>query len=123
MAGKTIGEVPGRPGVVWRGVLEGIQADQDFLRLMFDLQRTASHQLHCHFVIRYNGFLLAPKLAPLTMLKAFTLFLDHEKVMPRSLGILHSLPMICFTFFTFVIHRCARLTSQFFHPGYPFTST
>lgn len=49
VAGKAIGEVPGHPGVIWRGVLEGIQSDQDVLRLMFDLQRTASHQLHCHF--------------------------------------------------------------------------
>ena len=36
-------------GILWRAVLEGIQSDQDFLRLMLSLSRTASHQLHCHF--------------------------------------------------------------------------
>lgn len=32
---------------MWRGVLEGVTCDQDFLRLMFDLTRTASHQHIC----------------------------------------------------------------------------
>lgn len=65
------------------------------------------------FAIQYNGFLLALKLAPLTMLKAFTQFLDHEKVMPRSLGIVY---IRCEYFSPCVIWDvCVR--PQFFHPG------
>ena len=38
---------PNEDGIVWRGIMEGIQADQDFLRLMLHLTRTASHQHFC----------------------------------------------------------------------------
>ena len=38
---------PNEDGILWRGVMEGIQADQDFLRLMLHLNRTASHQHFC----------------------------------------------------------------------------
>lgn len=48
VAGTAIGTIPGGAGL-WRGVLEGIQSDQDFLRCMFSLQRFASKQLHCHY--------------------------------------------------------------------------
>ena len=43
MAGKPIG-----PGGSWRGVLDGITCDQDFLRLMFQLTRGPNTQLCCH---------------------------------------------------------------------------
>ena len=48
VAGTAIGTIPGGAGL-WRGVLEGIQSDQDYLRCMFTLQRFASKQLHCHY--------------------------------------------------------------------------
>ena len=79
MAGKTIGEVPGRPGVVWRGVLEGIQADQDFLRVMFDLQRTASHQLHCHFCDSIQWVSTRSEIGPLNNVESlYTVFGPRE---------------------------------------------
>ena len=42
-AGKPIG-----PGGRWRGVLEGITCDQDYLRLVFNLTRGPNTQLCCH---------------------------------------------------------------------------
>lgn len=44
---KVAGQPIGAPG--WRGVLEGIQSDLDYLRLLFGLNRTASHQCFCHY--------------------------------------------------------------------------
>ena len=43
-----IGETPEGDGC-WKGVLEGIQSDQDFLRLMFSLRRGPNTQLCCHY--------------------------------------------------------------------------
>jgi len=36
-------------GPVWKAVLEGISCDQDYLRIMFDLQRGPNQQLRCPF--------------------------------------------------------------------------
>ena len=47
LAGKPIGEIPG--GGCWKAVLEGIQSDQDYLRLMFNLKRGPNTQLICHY--------------------------------------------------------------------------
>lgn len=44
---RLAGQPIGAPG--WRGVLEGIQSDLDYLRLLFGLNRTASHQCFCHY--------------------------------------------------------------------------
>ena len=48
LAGTLIGEIPEGNGG-WKGVLEGIQSDQDFLRLMFNLRRGPNTQLCCHY--------------------------------------------------------------------------
>lgn len=48
LAGTPIG-VTGDGDQLWRGVLEGITCDQDYLRLMFDLRRGPASQLCCHF--------------------------------------------------------------------------
>lgn len=45
VAGKSF--LPGGP--VWKAVLEGISCDQDYLRIMFDLQRGPNQQLCCPF--------------------------------------------------------------------------
>ena len=44
---KVAGQPIGALG--WRAVLEGIQSDLDYLRLLFGLNRTASHQNFCHY--------------------------------------------------------------------------
>ena len=36
-------------GMQWRGILEGIQSDQDYLRVMFDLQVGPNRQRMCHY--------------------------------------------------------------------------
>ena len=116
MAGKTIGgEVPGRPGVVWRGVLEGIQSDQDFLRLMFDLQRTASHQLHCHFCDSTQWISTRSEIGPLNNVESlYTVFGPREGDAPKLGILLHSLPMICFIFFDIFY----VFDLPVFYPGY-----
>lgn len=47
MANKPICDADGSG--CWKAVLEAVQSDLDFLRLMFDLNRTSSHQLFCHY--------------------------------------------------------------------------
>ncbi len=48
MAGKPIFEAADGSGS-WKAVLEAVQSDLDYLRLMFNLTRTSSHQLFCHY--------------------------------------------------------------------------
>lgn len=110
VAGKAIGEVPGHPGVIWRGVLEGIQSDQDVLRLMFDLQRTASHQLHCHFCDPVQRISTRSEIGPLNNVESlYTSFGPGEGDASKLGNCLHPL----WIFFTMCNLGCVCSTSVF----------
>ena len=82
VAGTAIGNAPGGAGL-WRGVLEGIQSDQDYLRCMFSLQRFASKQLHCHFCDSVQWISNKSEIGPLNNAESlYTIFGPRESDAP-----------------------------------------
>ena len=89
LAGKAICDVPDLSNV-WRGVLEGAQADQDFLRVMFDLERTANRHHVCHYCDRI-GYVSnkMPHVASNDPNMLYTVFGSQERV--ETLGVIFGL--------------------------------
>lgn len=65
------------------GILEGIQSDLDFLRCMFDLQRTSARQVFCHLCDSLQWLSLKIPLAHSTIWSLFTLFMGLVREMPK----------------------------------------
>lgn len=61
------------------GILEGIQSDLDFLRCMFDLQRTSARQVFCHLCDSLQWLSLKNPIGPLNNLESlYTVYGPRE---------------------------------------------
>ena len=65
--------------VYYCGILEGIQSDLDFLRCMFDLQRTSARQLFCHLCNSMQWVSLKQPVGPLNNVESlYTVYGPRE---------------------------------------------
>ena len=89
MAGKAIFDLPDCSGS-WKGVLEAVQADLDYLKLMFELTRTCSHQLFCHYCDSIQWLSNRSGIGPLNNRESlYTVYGPREADQPNLLGKIH----------------------------------
>ncbi len=82
------------------GILEGLQSDQDFLRLMFSLERTAARQCFCMYCDSLQWVTLKSPMNALNNLESlYTIFGpregDCEIISPESWTQLHGETPLC----------------------------
>ena len=114
MAGKPIGEIPG--GGYWKAVLEGIQSDQDYLRLMFNLKRGPNTQLICHYCDSVQWVSTKSAIGPLNNPESlYTVYGPRE----GDCTILHKHYGLIFDFICCLCGSCAFSTELVFCPLEP----
>ncbi len=105
MANKSICDAPGSG--CWKAVLEAIQSDLDYLRLMFQLNRTSSHQLFCHYCDSVQWISNRSEIGPLNNRESlYTVYGPREADHPNLPNILENflggLPIFSHEFLSFV---------------------